>query len=292
MTLTSLNRISEHVYWSSPDSTTDRPVLGAIAGRQATLMVDAGNSPAHAGLFLDGLATLGLAHPKYLLLTHWHWDHVFGASAVDSTVFASEETGRVIAEMAGLDWSDEALDRRVAAGTEIEFCRDMIKAELPDRADLQLRLVDVAFARRLEINLGGVSCLVKFVGGDHAADASVVYIPADKILFLSDCLYEDLYHGPAHYTTRKLFPLIDELMSFDAEQYIWGHNPEPTPKAEMATFVAALKTIGRLVERIGDKRDRILQELPGELNQEMDDDHIEIADAFLAGLRLSDQIDL
>jgi len=283
----SLNRISTHVYWLAPDATTDRPTLGAIVGKQATLMVDAGNSPAHANLFLGELAKLDLATPKYVVLTHWHWDHIFGVSTFDVPIFAYEETQRVIEEMAQLDWSDEALDQRVEEGAEIEFCRDMIKAEWPDRTNLRLKSPDVSFASQLEFNLGGVRCQVKHVGGDHAADSSIVYIPDDNIVFLSDCLYEDLHHGPRNYTSQKLFPLIDEIMSYSADYYVWGHNPEPMPKIEMIEFVGLLRTVGELVERTEDNRDLILQELQRKLGQILEDDHVEIIDAFLVGLRAS-----
>ncbi|MEM7802779.1 MAG: MBL fold metallo-hydrolase, partial [Chloroflexota bacterium] len=152
MTKTTLNQISEHVFWLAPDSTTDRPTLGAIVGQDATLMVDAGNSPAHANLFVGELAQKGLAKPNYVLLTHWHWDHVFGASVFDAPLFAHTETQRMLRELVQWEWSDEALDQRVEAGIEIEFCQDMIKAELPDRSDLQLRIADVSFAKQLEFD--------------------------------------------------------------------------------------------------------------------------------------------
>jgi glyoxylase-like metal-dependent hydrolase (beta-lactamase superfamily II) len=279
-----LTQISEHVYWFAPDSTTDRPTLGAVVGRQATLMVDAGNSPAHVELFLGELTRLGLAQPSYVVLTHWHWDHIFGVSAFEVPLFAYEETGQVMAEMVHLDWGDEALDRRVAEGTEIEFCRDMIKVEWPDRTNLQLKVPDVTFASQLDFNLGGVRCQVKHVGGDHASDASVVYVPEDKIVFLSDCLYEDLHHGPRNYTTQKLFPLIDELMRYNADYYIWGHHPEPMPNPEMMQFTELLKLIGAQVERIGPNREGILEVLPGLIGKPLEEDDLEIVDAFLTGL--------
>lgn len=173
MSPSNLNPISPNVYWLSPDDRTDRPILGAIAGEYRTLIVDAGNSPAHANLFLSELATLDLVPPAFLALTHWHWDHVFGTSAINLPTFAHTETKRIVAEMSRLDWSDEALDRRVEEGVEIEFCRDMIKAELPDRTRLRIKPPDIAFTTRIELDLGGVTCHIVHVGGDHTADSSI-----------------------------------------------------------------------------------------------------------------------
>jgi glyoxylase-like metal-dependent hydrolase (beta-lactamase superfamily II) len=104
-----LNQLAPHVYWLSPDSTTDRPILGAIVGSRGTLLVDAGNSPTHVQSLLDELSKRGLPAPTFCMLMHWHWDHVFGASALDVPVFAHVETRRIITVMAGLDWSDAAL---------------------------------------------------------------------------------------------------------------------------------------------------------------------------------------
>lgn len=280
-----LNHVTKHVYCSLPDGMTDRPVLGVIVGRRARLLIDVGNSVAHANLLLNELARLDIAPPTYIVLTHWHWDHVFGGAAFASPIFAYEETQHVIEMMAQQDWSDAALDQRVAEGSEIEFCRDMIKAELPDRSDLVIRPPDISFATQMEFNLGGVHCLVKHVGGDHASDATVLYVPEDKLLFLGDCLYQDLYHGPWNYTTAKLFPLLDEIASYDAECYIWSHSDAPMGKAEMNDLMAQLRLIGTLVTRIGDDREAILRELSAQLGKPLDEDCLEWVDAFRAGLR-------
>jgi hypothetical protein len=47
-----LNELVPGIYWMAPDHTTDRPVIAAIAGEQATLMVEAGNSAESAGCCL------------------------------------------------------------------------------------------------------------------------------------------------------------------------------------------------------------------------------------------------
>jgi len=279
-----LNRISPHVFWLPPDSTTDRPVLGVVAGLAGSLIVDAGNSPDHARLLLAEIARLKLPPPKYLALTHSHWDHVFGSSVFALPSLASRETKQLVQEMAALDWRDEALDRRVAAGLEIEFCRDMIKAELPDRANLVLKPPDISFTTELEIDLGGVTARLVHVGGDHAADSSVVSVPEEKIAFLSDCLYEDIFQPEPTYTIPRLFPLIDRLLQLEADFYLLGHNPEPMAWAEMVAFTTMLKSTGRAVEQSGPNRDLVLQALQQAADSPLTEEQVETVDAFLAGL--------
>jgi glyoxylase-like metal-dependent hydrolase (beta-lactamase superfamily II) len=280
-----LNQISPHVYWSPPDPTTDRPILGAVAGERGTLIIDAGNSPAHAQQFQQALAQAGVVPPKFMVLTHWHWDHIFGITAWPLPTFASVETQRKVVELAGLDWSDEALDGRVAAGTEIEFCRDMMKAELPDWRQRRLIPPDIAFTHQVELELGGISSHLIYVGGDHAPDATVVYVPEERILFLGDCLYPNLYHQPPCYTTRLLFPLIDRLLSYEVDYYLEAHNPEPAPVTEMVQYTARLKAIGQEVERRGNDRPAILAALQAE--GDLSEDDLELVDYFLAGLDIS-----
>lgn len=245
-------------------------------------MVDAGNSPAHVALFLDGLAAVKAAPPTYLVLTHWHWDHLFGIGALDVATFASQATKLKVDELVGLDWSDQALDDRVRAGLEIEFCRDMLKLEWPDRTHLTLRSPNIAFTDQIELDLGGVIARIVHVGGDHAFDSSVVYVPEDQVVFLSDCLYEDIYHTPPIYTTQKLFPLIDRLLGFEAQFYLEGHNPDPISREELEKLCTTLKIIGQRVGELGHNRDVLLADLAQQLAGPLEE-YVEMVDAFIAG---------
>lgn len=286
MTAHTFQQISPRGYWLSPDHTTDRPLLGVVAGTQGTLVIDAGNSPAHVQSLLQAMAQQHLSPPTFAVLTHWHWDHVFGTSALTVPTFASQETARIVRVLAGLDWSDAALDQRVAAGTEIAFCRDLIKVELPDRRNLIIRPPEIAFATAVTLDLGGVTCQLVQVGGDHAHDASIVYVPEDKLLFFSDCLYDDLYHGPRRLTTTQLFPLLDRLLAYDVDYYLGGHDPEPLSRARFAADADLLRTIGETVTASGPDRAALLMELPNVLGRSLTDDDTEIASAFLAGLQM------
>jgi glyoxylase-like metal-dependent hydrolase (beta-lactamase superfamily II) len=280
------HQLSPHVHWLSPDSTTDRPVLGVISGTRASLIVDAGNSPAHAQILLKEIERCNLPVPSFLFLTHWHWDHVFGAATLSLPAFAHHETVRIMGRMSQFDWSDTALDQRVRDGLEIEFCRDMLKAELPDRSDLVIRPPEIAISEQATVHLGGLTCQLVHVGGDHAHDSTVAFVPEERVMFLGDCIYDDLHHGPRRVTTEKLLPLYERLLSYNADYYLPSHHDEPLTRQALAEEYDLMTKIGRTVERLGDDREAILAALPGVLERPLEVDHIEIADCFLAGLRL------
>ena len=99
-----LKELAPGVHWMAPEHAADRPALGAIAGVDGTLMIDAGASPRHARQFIDALEATGAPPIRHVFLTHAHWDHVFGATALDAPVIASEATRGVLEVMATWSW--------------------------------------------------------------------------------------------------------------------------------------------------------------------------------------------
>jgi glyoxylase-like metal-dependent hydrolase (beta-lactamase superfamily II) len=281
-----LRRLTARVWWLNPVGATDRPTLGVIVGERGSLIVDAGNSPDHAHTLLIAMVRHNLPPPRFVALTHSHWDHVFGLATIDVPALASVETQHIVGVMAGLDWGDAALDQRVAEGHEIAFCRDMIMAELPDRAGLALRTPEIAVETAASVDLGGVTCRLVHIGGDHSPDAIAVHVPEERVVFFGDAICDDLHHGPPRLTTGQLLPLLDRLLAMDAEHYIGGHDPEPLGRAQFVAEAALLRTVGLTVDRIGDDRDAVLAALPAALGEPLGEVHVEIADAFLGGLRL------
>jgi glyoxylase-like metal-dependent hydrolase (beta-lactamase superfamily II) len=237
-----MQRISEHVYWLPP-APPDRPSLCAVAGARRTLMLDAGSSAEHARLFLDGLAAEGVAPPSLVVLTHSHWDHVFGAAELGVPVVAHALTAEALTELAATDWTDEALDRRVAAGEASPEHAANVKEELPSPREVQVAPADVVFQSGLDFDLGEVTVWVRHVGGDHARDSSVMYIEPDRLLFLGDCLYEAPAGG---YTSEEVFPLIKTVRAFGAELFVEGHSETVLAPTELEEILGeASRTAAR-----------------------------------------------
>jgi glyoxylase-like metal-dependent hydrolase (beta-lactamase superfamily II) len=87
-----------------------------VVGDRRALMLDAGSSRAHTRAFLDALWSQAAARPSAVAYTHSHWDHVFGGAELGGQVIAHGSTAEQLIALAATDWSDEGLDRRVAAG--------------------------------------------------------------------------------------------------------------------------------------------------------------------------------
>lgn len=275
-------KLADNVYTMTPDSRTDRPSLGAIVGTTGTLLVETGNSTAHLRLFLDALAAEGVPAPRYAALTHWHWDHMFGSAALDGIpIFAYEETARQIALQASYAWDDAALDQRVVDGLEIAFCCDMIKAELPDRSNLQIVVPNVRFTDSVTLDLGGITCEIAHVGGDHSPDSAVVYVPEARALFLGDCHYPNIHHTPRFYTPDVVFPLVEKLLGYDAEVYVEGHGTGSMTRAEFEQFAADLHAACEAVERFPNDREAALRDLQPRYADLEEVDWL--VDAFMAG---------
>ena len=182
----SLQRLSENIVYLPDDPTTDRPILAAISGANRTLMIDAGASPAHVALFHCECERQQIPRADFAVITHWHWDHSFGMSALAMPVIAHVETRNHLQRMLAYAWTDEAVDRRVQEGIEIPFCAVMIKKEYANRDEIVITLPDLVFEIRLVLDLGGLHCVVEHVGGDHSNDSLIIFVEEERTLFLGD----------------------------------------------------------------------------------------------------------
>ncbi|CUB20949.1 MULTISPECIES: MBL fold metallo-hydrolase [Bacillus] len=279
----SIKKIGQSFWYITPVSLTDRPILGMVAGTNKTLMIDAGNSEDHANYFIQRTLKHENTKPDLVVLTHWHWDHIFGLPALpDSLSIASAKTRKEMEKLVPFSWSDEAIDERVREGTEIEFCAKAIKEEYQGHRDIQVALPDVTFDRRIDIDLGGVTCIVQHVGGDHAADSVIVYVKEEKILFLGDCIYPKMYAERVHYTVKEILRLLDELEAFDADTYIPSHQ-RPWRKEEFRQETDKLRMIAKFTDQCGGDKQKITKEYQHYVNRELKEDELETIAYFVNG---------
>ena len=277
-----LQQVTPHVYWMPPD-VPDRPSLCAVVGESYTVMLDAGASAAHARLFLDALGSVGVSAPRCILLSHWHWDHVFGAAEVGVALIAHVETAQHLATLATYDWNDSALDARVASGEEIAFCAENIKLELPTPRTVIIKRADITFKDTFTLDLGGTTCRTQHVGGDHSSDSCLMHIMPDNVLFLSDCLYDAIYSPTRHYTAEKLLPLIDTLKAIDPAYAVEGHTPTLMDRAAFHALLDRMQDAAQWVQENEGDEAQLLALASAEFGAPLDEDTSALIAALIAG---------
>ncbi|RWS44508.1 MBL fold metallo-hydrolase [Bacillus mycoides] len=282
-----IKKIGNSFWYMTPVSETDRPILGMVVGKEKTLMIDAGNSEAHAHLFLEMLKEQNVSNPNFVALTHWHWDHIFGLPVLqDALSIAHSETKKEMNKLVSYEWTDEALDTRVKEGTEIEFCADCIKKEFEEKArNITIIPPTLTFQNQIELDLGEVKCVLKHVGGDHSHDSVVMYIKEEKILFLGDCIYADIFSSKWNYTTKRTFKLIQELEEFDAETYILSHGTAIN-RDEFLQEIRLLKAVGTYTEIHKGDEEKIKATYKQELGRELNEDELETITYFVNGYEM------
>lgn len=278
-----LKQHSGRFWYMDPVAETDRPILGAIVGDSHTLMIDAGNSEAHTNLFLDALVERGIKRPTLVALTHWHWDHIFGLSALTDTVsIASTATKAGMERLLPYAWDDASLADRVEDGREIAFCAEAIQLEYGAERSMRVVLPTMTFDDTVTLDLGGVHVLLKHVGGDHAADAVVAYIPEEKVLFLGDALYANLYAPSWRMTAGETLRLLSVLDTFEAEAYVWSHG-HVTTRAEYEKDRDTLRMLAQISLDFPGNKELITAQYERLSGQSVDEEEQELISFFVNG---------
>ena len=135
-----LHKLTHHCWYSDSEPLTDRPSLGYILSDSGkSIVVDAGNSPAHYNEFLSCLDRNGFPYPSLCVITHSHWDHTLGISKVRVPVIACALTQLHLAEMKS--WTDQDLK-------EFYDSDSCVREEYPTLDMISPSIASVVFKRR------------------------------------------------------------------------------------------------------------------------------------------------
>jgi glyoxylase-like metal-dependent hydrolase (beta-lactamase superfamily II) len=276
---------SDRISYLTPVGPTDRPILMAVSGDRHTLMIDAGNSAAHAKLFLKKLKEAGRPQPTLEAITHWHWDHIFGLEALDILSIASVDTRVEMEKLVPFEWDDQSLAERVEEGIEIQFCADAIKEEFPEQErPIRISLPDITFKDEMTIDLGGITCVLKQVGGDHAPDSVIIYIKEERMVFLADATAPKMYAPTWRYTAQATLDMLEKIEIFDADTYIISHW-KPITREEYQAEADLLRTLSHLAAAYGGNQEKMEKGLEASYGRELTNEEQETLLYFVNGFK-------
>ncbi len=216
-----------------PDPAWVRPSVALVADERGSVLVDAGQSPAHAAEIQAALRAAGLPEPRWLVYTHHHWDHVWGACAWPGVEIVGHVTGaELLRAEAARPWSTRYLREQVRADPRLGPSFRARALAVDSWADFAIVPPTRTFTDELELPTG---VRVRHVGGHHAPDSTVVVDPASRVMLLGDSWYPP----PLHLRSPDDGPdlaLVRDLLDDSVEWYASSHSP-PMPLAEARAAV-------------------------------------------------------
>jgi glyoxylase-like metal-dependent hydrolase (beta-lactamase superfamily II) len=201
-----------------------------IADDRGSVLVDAGNSPAHATEVQQAIAAAGLPAPTTLVDTHHHWDHTWGASAWENVeVIAHSAAVDLLEAEAKRPWSHQYLRDQVADNPRLGPSFRARALAVPSWDGFEVVVPDRTFEDTLTLPTG---VQLRHVGGNHAPDSLVVLDPESGVMLLGDCFYPPPFHLRTE-SDGMDFGMVKRLLAERHAWYVDAHSPpRASPESE------------------------------------------------------------
>jgi glyoxylase-like metal-dependent hydrolase (beta-lactamase superfamily II) len=240
-----------------------------IVSNDGVLVFDANGTPAAAGAVLREIRKLTRQPVRYLVLSHWHWDHWYGAEVYRQAfpgiqVIAHEATRRLMMGPA-IDFNRRGLEQQLPehiADVEKALSAARAKAAAPatlaklerhvqeDRFFLaQKRGVhhtfpNLTFSDSLTLYLGGREIRVLHYDRAVTPGDAFVYLAKERILVTGDLLINPITFALGCYPSGWIATL-ERLDRIDAGLIIPGHGEPLHDKMLLDTHLALLRELLR-----------------------------------------------
>lgn len=150
---------------------------------------------------------------KYLVLTHYHSDHIFGLKPFkDICILSSELTSKIMT-------NDETKTRYAG------FIKGL-ENEGPLGEGIEYILPTLLFKDQVTIQDEDLHIEIYHTGG-HTAGSSFISFPHEKVVFAGDLIFENTfpYAGDPTCDPDLLINSLKKMQEINADIYIPGHGP-------------------------------------------------------------------
>ena len=231
----------------------------AVLSNDGVLVFDTNGTPAAAAAVLAEIRTLTDKPVRYVVNSHWHWDHWYGTEtyrrAFPGVHVVTHEKTRAIMMGPAIEFNRpgletqlpaylQSLERRAAADPKLAPTLDEDRFFLQQKKDAQLVVPDMTFSSRLGLDLGARHIEVLNYGRGVTPGDTFAYLPAEKILLLSDLIVNPITFALSGYPSEWLRVLerVDEL---DATTIVTGHGAPLHDKALLRATMQVFRVLLR-----------------------------------------------
>jgi glyoxylase-like metal-dependent hydrolase (beta-lactamase superfamily II) len=216
-----------------------------VVGRDGVMLVDGQGSPAATQRLIDAIAKTTGKPIKWYVVGSDHGDHTAGNAVLPSGItyivhpnsFAQLERDAASAKAA----NEKAVIEAAAKGAPAPTPRMVIVPPTAMSGDKQV------------VDVGGVEAQVLFLGRAHTGGDLMVYLPRQKILFMSEAYLNRVFPAMRSAYPSEWVKTLDRALAMDVEIYVPGHGFVEQAKAsreELVEFQKALKYVIGEIRRL------------------------------------------
>ncbi len=289
-------KVTDNIYsFIHPNSTNDWIDANStvIFGKDEVFVVDATLTPKTAAGIVEFIQQKTSNPVKRLLITHWHYDHSFGAESfknafpqmdiicgkqTDSLIFAGfdEYHNKSLDEFViyidstkaelergtyanGKALTDYEKSRRVQAIKDSEFYMPELRKTKPLKPS-------VTFEANLTFYAGGKEIRVFGNGAGHTENDVFVYIPEDRVLVTGDLLSHPV---PLAFSVfpSKWIKTLKQMAELEIDYIVPGHGDVLDGKEYLHIVIKALEDITAQVTKLN-AEGKALKEIVKEVDKE------------------------
>jgi glyoxylase-like metal-dependent hydrolase (beta-lactamase superfamily II) len=270
-------KIADGVYYASPEFNGtafpfgSNPFFGAnlvvIVNPDDVVLVDSATSPRAAHALLADIRRLTDKPVRYVVNTHWHYDHTDGNSIFgpEVQIIAHDYVRQAIEKFDILHNEPFRSSTRNAPQAMIDrFTKEVAAEKDPVRkAALQKKLADtqvaakefagdikaikptppnVTYSNKLVLHRGGREIQLLFLGRGHTGGDTVVFLPKERIVCTGDLMESRLaYMGSAYFD--EWLKTLDALKRLDFAVDLPGHGAPFKDKGLITAYQSYLTDV-------------------------------------------------
>jgi glyoxylase-like metal-dependent hydrolase (beta-lactamase superfamily II) len=233
----------------------------AIVTEQGVVMFDSNGTPAASAAVLADVRSFTSQPVRYLVSSHWHWDHWYGAETYldafpDVRMIAHEKTRAMMIGPAlafnqpGIehDLPDyiQSVEQRAATSPQLKELAEIDRFFLEQKKNVRHAFPNVTYSDRLVLTLGAREIDVLHYDRAVTPGDTFLYLPKEKILITGDLLVNPISFALSCYPTGWLRTL-ERMDQLDATVIVPGHG-EPL---QDRTLLHATMDVFRILLREG-----------------------------------------
>jgi glyoxylase-like metal-dependent hydrolase (beta-lactamase superfamily II) len=242
-----LKRVSENIYmvkgYTGLPSKENKGFISNAYGiltEEGWIVVDSLSTPELAREFINELKKVSNKPIKYLIITHYHLDHYFGASEF------KKEGATIVAS--------EGLLKFYESG-QADMYLDGIKKNFGDIfKNVKLVKPDIVVKDKETLKIANKDYVNIVMTPAHTNSDLVLYSPSEKVAFVGDLVFKDRvpFVGDQNASSKNWLNVLEKLKSMDSKVMYNGHN-NPLDKSAIDFTYEYIKFLREEISRMKDE---------------------------------------